>query len=107
VARAAHVGGVVVVGGSDEVRRVLVPVYRALGLDWDPETAGSLQDEVPRISWEVAERAILERFATRFELDEGDVPAATVALAQTLVPDHAVPPPEAGPASVAEDATPQ
>jgi lipoate-protein ligase A len=106
VARAAHVGGVVVVGGSDDVRRVLVPVYRALGLDWDPETAGCLQDEVPRISWEAAEQAVLERFATRFELDEGEVPAATVALARTLVPDHAISPPGAAPASGAEDAAP-
>lgn len=90
VSRAAHVGGVVVVGGSERVRGVLIPVYRALGLEWDPETAGSLRDEVPGLTWEAVERAILERFARGFELDEGHVPEATLGAARERLPEHAV-----------------
>ena len=36
----AHMGGVVVASGGQEVARVLVPVYEALELDWDPATSG-------------------------------------------------------------------
>ena len=43
---AAHIGGVIVVAGRERVRDVLVPVYEALGLEWDPATAGSVEDEV-------------------------------------------------------------
>ncbi len=41
----AHMGGVVVASGGREVARVLVPVYEALGLDWDPATSGSVSEE--------------------------------------------------------------
>jgi octanoyl-[GcvH]:protein N-octanoyltransferase len=90
VARAAHVGGVVVIGGSDRVRSVLVPVYRALALEWDPATAGSLQDEVPAITWEAAERAILDRFAERFELQEEHLARPTLEAARERLSEHAV-----------------
>jgi octanoyl-[GcvH]:protein N-octanoyltransferase len=88
VIRAAHVGGVVVVGGSDRVRDVLVPVNRALGLDWDPSTVGSLQDEVPGVTWADASRAILEELGRARELIEGQVTGETLALARTLSPRH-------------------
>ena len=33
---------IVVASGGRDVARVLVPVYEALGLDWDPATSGSV-----------------------------------------------------------------
>lgn len=90
IAGAAHVGGVVVVTGSEEVRRVLVPVYRALGLEWDPATAGALEDEVPGVDWEGAERAVLDAFAARFDVAEGTLPPATLEVARELLPRHAL-----------------
>jgi len=39
-----HIGGVIVVAEAERVRDILVPVYEALGLDWDPGTAGSVAD---------------------------------------------------------------
>ena len=44
----AHLGGVVVASGGDEIPRVLVPVYEALDLDWDPSTSGSVAEELGR-----------------------------------------------------------
>jgi octanoyl-[GcvH]:protein N-octanoyltransferase len=90
VAQAAHVGGVVVVSGANRVRDVLVPVYTALGLPWDPATVGSLQDERPGISWADAAGAILEAFAERYELVEDHLSPATLTLARGLVSEHAV-----------------
>src|SRR5919197_4771892 len=45
---AAHMGGVVVASGGDEIARVLIPVYEALELEWEPETSGSVADELGR-----------------------------------------------------------
>jgi octanoyl-[GcvH]:protein N-octanoyltransferase len=88
---AAHVGGVVVVSGSDRVHDVLVPVYDALGLGWNPATVGSLEDEVPELTWDDAETAIAKAFAERFDLEEGSVSEETLARARDLAPRHAVP----------------
>ena len=49
---AAHVGGVVVVGDGERIRNVLVPVYEALGVEWRPETVGSVEDEVEGAEYE-------------------------------------------------------
>ena len=53
-----HIGGVIVVDEGERVRDVLVPVYEALGLDWDPATAGAVADEVPGVTWEDAVGAL-------------------------------------------------
>jgi len=91
VQRAVHVGGVVVVDDSLRVREVLVPVYQALGLDWDPATVGSLADEVPGLTWEQAERAIVARFALAYELEVGTLSDSVLALATSLEPRHMPP----------------
>ena len=88
VQRAVHVGGVVVVDDTFRVRDVLVPVYRALDLDWDPATVGSLADEVPGLTWERAEEAILARFARDYGLEDGPLSAPVVDLARILEPGH-------------------
>jgi octanoyl-[GcvH]:protein N-octanoyltransferase len=88
VRHAAHVGGVVVVGDGARVRDVLIPVYRALCLEWDPSTSGSLEDEVSGVRWEDARRAIVERFADRFELVDGRLGPETLERAGVFEPDH-------------------
>jgi octanoyl-[GcvH]:protein N-octanoyltransferase len=87
---AAHVGGVVVVSGSDRIRDVLIPVYDALDLQWDPATTGSVEDEIPGITWEETERAIEKAFADRYDLEQGPVSEGTLDLARDLGPRHAV-----------------
>ncbi len=59
----AHVGCVVVAGGSDELREVLVPVYAALDLEWDPGTVGSVEDAVPGADPDDVEKALLAALA--------------------------------------------
>jgi octanoyl-[GcvH]:protein N-octanoyltransferase len=87
---AAHVGGVIVVTGTTRVREVLLPVYEALGLDWDPSTVGSLADEVPGLGWEDAASAVEQAFGERFDLREARVDDETRSLARDLIPRHAV-----------------
>lgn len=90
IAGGAHRGAVVVVGGSDRIRDVLVPVYEALGLEWEPATAGSVEDEVGGVDLGQVEEVILSRLRERHELSEAELDATTLELAGQLEPNHRV-----------------
>jgi len=90
IAGAAHRGAVIVVGGSARVREALTGVYEALALDWDPATAGSVEDEVTGITPQRTEDAILARLGDLYELREMPVDPETLALAERLESDHSV-----------------
>ncbi len=85
---AGHLGGVVVVAGSDRVRDALMPVYEALGLEWDPATAGSVVDEQPSATLDTVEAALLEDLGERYELEEAQLDRATVEMARRLRAEH-------------------
>jgi octanoyl-[GcvH]:protein N-octanoyltransferase len=87
---AAHVGGVIVVGEADAIRDVLVPVYSALDLQWDPATVGSVVEEAPGLSWDVAVKALLDSFSRRHDLAEDQIEQETLGLAKDLIPRHAI-----------------
>jgi octanoyl-[GcvH]:protein N-octanoyltransferase len=82
---------VLVVGDSARVRGVLVPVYQALGLDWNPSTAGSVADELPGVTMDDAERALVEELEALYEIDEVPLDPETLAIAQRLAPEHRSP----------------
>ncbi|GAB3540344.1 hypothetical protein GCM10027403_30000 [Arthrobacter tecti] len=50
---------VIVVEGSAPIRRVLEVAYSALGLDWDPATAGAAEDLVPGTTVEKVADAVV------------------------------------------------
>jgi octanoyl-[GcvH]:protein N-octanoyltransferase len=81
VSGAAHLGAVLVVTDSGLVRRTLEPVYAALELDWDPATTGAVEDEVPGVTLDDAERAVLAELGELFTLVEADLDEPTLALA--------------------------
>jgi lipoate-protein ligase A len=87
---AAHVGGVIVVRDSARVRAALEPVYRALGLDFDPAAAGSVEDELGAVTLADAAAALRAELARRFALDEAKLDAQTLARAEALTPEHRV-----------------
>jgi octanoyl-[GcvH]:protein N-octanoyltransferase len=88
ISGAAHSGAVLVVTGSDVVRAALEPAYAALDLDWDPSTAGSVEDEVPQTTLADAEAALEAELASRYELVEAELDDATLELAAELEADH-------------------
>jgi lipoate-protein ligase A len=85
---AAHVGGVVVVDDGERIRDVLIPVYRALEIDWDPRTTGALADRAPGLDNAKVTRAIVNAVSRRFELVPGTLPAAVLEEAERLLPEH-------------------
>jgi octanoyl-[GcvH]:protein N-octanoyltransferase len=83
-------GAVVLVGGGARVRAVLEDVYAALAIDWDPATAGAADDDVPGLSVDAVEHAVLDAYAVREDgpLGEGALDDATVARARELAAGH-------------------
>jgi octanoyl-[GcvH]:protein N-octanoyltransferase len=90
ISGAAHLGGVVVVRDSARVRDVLIPVYDALGLEWDPETTGSVEDEATGITLEQVIDAVVAELAKRHAIEEGEFDTQTLALAETLADHHTI-----------------
>ena len=85
----AHVGVVVVASGADEIRRVLVPVYEALGLDWEPGTAGSASEELGReVAAEELADALVAELDRRYELEQAEVDEPTLELARRLLAEQ-------------------
>jgi lipoate-protein ligase A len=78
----AHMGGVVVASGGREVARVLEPVYRALELEWDPATSGSVAEELGReVDVGELEEALIAELAKRYELVDAELDEETVEAA--------------------------
>lgn len=88
VRRAVHIGGVVVVDDSHRVRDVLIPVYRALGLDWDPRTTGSLADRSPGVTVPLAAEAIVRELGNSYDLEEGTLDPTLLSTAEKMLEDH-------------------
>jgi lipoate-protein ligase A len=86
---AAHVGGVLTIGQSEELRASLVPVYDALDIEFRPETAGGIADFDPSIGVEdviEAHLRVLESWGHRVEESRFD--EETRAAADELAPTH-------------------
>jgi octanoyl-[GcvH]:protein N-octanoyltransferase len=88
---ASHIGGVIVVGGGTHVRDVLVPVYEALALGWEPNTTGAVEDEVRGVGWEDVADLLLAEWSAGRELAEAPLDQETLAVAERLEPEHAAP----------------
>jgi lipoate-protein ligase A len=85
----AHVGGVLTIAQSDQLRTTLVPIYEALELDFRPETAGGIADFDPSLGLEDvvdAVQSVLADRGVRFQPSAFD--AATLAAAEELVALH-------------------
>jgi lipoate-protein ligase A len=87
IAGGAYTGGVLVVDGADRVRDGLVPVYAALGLGWEPATAGSVADEAGA-SWDEVADALVAELEARHPVERVELDADTLSLAERLAPEH-------------------
>jgi len=83
---AALLTAFVLVGGGDRVRRALVDVYDELGLAWDPQTAGALDDVLPGASIGAVEEALLASGGRELTVAVVDEP--TLELARHLEARH-------------------
>ena len=101
---AAYVGGVLLVDDAARAREALLPVYRALALPLDPESIGSVAEEVGGLTLQSVLAALREEFGRRYEVVDFEPSARTLAAARELAPAHELGPGGTGPGS-REDAS--
>jgi lipoate-protein ligase A len=77
----ALLGASVVVSGGEAIRAVVRDVYAALEIEWDEATAGAVDEEVPGVTLEAVERALVDAYGEPARPDE-----QTLALARRLEP---------------------
>lgn len=75
---------VVVVDGASRLRPVLGEVYQSLGQRFDGTSVGSLRDEAPDLDLDRVEKAVLDAYASREDLEPVPLDAQTLALARDL-----------------------
>ncbi|GAA2867455.1 lipoate--protein ligase family protein [Paenarthrobacter ilicis] len=63
---------VIVVENSTPIREVLTASYSALGLEWDPATAGSVSDLVPHLDVGAVEEAVIDAYRGYADVVEGN-----------------------------------
>ena len=81
---------VLVIDGSAVLRPLLREVYRTLGLPFEDTSVGSLVEEVPGLSFDDVESAVLRTYADRYGLTSADPPDGLVREARRLLPEHTV-----------------
>jgi lipoate-protein ligase A len=79
---AAHIGFVIAVRDAALIREVLEPVYAALELEWNPETVGAVDDELPGTALEDVEQALLAQIRTGSSLRPAELDQATLERAE-------------------------
>jgi octanoyl-[GcvH]:protein N-octanoyltransferase len=70
---AAHVGGVIAVSRTDLLLRALIPVYRALQLEWRPTTTGSLADIHDPMTNDEVTAALKAELRRRYDVTKGRI----------------------------------
>ena len=85
---AAHVGGVLVVGDASSIREVLVPVYGALDIEWNPSTVGALDDVLSGADVSATADALIDALVGVAPVVQTTLDAETLDLAATLAPAH-------------------
>jgi lipoate-protein ligase A len=89
----AHVGGVLTVAQSEQLREILVPIYEALEFDFRPETAGGIADFDAALTPDDVISALVEVLRADAPdarvVDEMDFDPSILRAAQDLVPLHA------------------
>ena len=88
----AHVGGVIVLGGSARIRDVLVPVYEHLSYAWDPATVGSLEDELGAVPRAALVDALLAELGKAHSLERAPLAKELLAAAEAIEGEHRIAP---------------
>ncbi len=88
VKNASHVGGVITVNRTDLLLRALIPVYRALEIEWRPATAGTVGDIQRGVSNADVMAALKAEFADRYDLTRDRIDQPLVAEARAIAGNY-------------------
>lgn len=90
---AAHIGGVLVVDDHLSIRSVLEDVYEKLEIQWDPETVGSLNQQIlleGGANVQTIRDAIISVFESEFDMKSDALPENVVEFSRSLEKFHTI-----------------
>jgi len=87
-------GTVILVTDPEPVRSVLVDVYRALGLDWDPATVAAVQDSAQGVTVADVQQAVLRTYSGLGRFEATALPGDQLDDAASRVERQRVPEPD-------------
>ena len=91
VVRAAWLfSSLIIVDGADRLRPLLMAVYQALSLPFDPVSVGSVREEADAVDALTVERAVLDRFGHGSRPEATPHETGSLALAMELLDQHRV-----------------
>jgi len=86
--RAAHVGGVIAVNDTPLLLHALIPVYRALELEWRPATAGTIGSVQRGLSNADVLAALKNEFGEHYTLTRDRIDQDLVETARAIADDY-------------------
>lgn len=87
---ASLVSAVILAERGAALRALLTDVYAALGLAWDPRTAGAAADVVAGLRASDAQAAVVAALGATIDLQPAELASATLERARRLLSGHAV-----------------
>ena len=90
---AAHIGGVLVVNDHFSVRTVLEDVYEKLEIQWNPETVGSLSQQVllgEETNIQTIRDAVISVFESEFDMKRDELPKNVIEFSQSFEKFHLI-----------------
>ena len=91
VRHGALTSAVVACSGGPELRAAIGALYAELGLDFDPATAGALDELLPGATVEAVAASVRDAYAADHRIEAREPGAALLAAARALAPRHRVP----------------
>ena len=86
--RASHIGGVIVVKDSNLTRSILSDIYKDLQIDWNPETAGSLDDIKKSIKIDDVRDSMIDCLQSTNNVNYRKLSNTTIESAKVLYEQH-------------------
>ena len=67
---ASHIGGVISITNSKLTQKILTKIYKDLDYEWIPTTAGSIEDEIGKITNSEIISILIEKFSEYYSFEE-------------------------------------
>ena len=80
--RATYLGGIIVVANNRSIKEILSDVYSHLEIVWNPNSVGSISDEIGQVTIQNVIKELIEEFSMHNDLKEVSLNEDTLELAK-------------------------